>query len=331
MKLLVLRFSALGDVALLRPVFEAVLDAHPELELVFCSRKPYLELFADLPRLVPHVFDPKQHRGLPGLYRLSRELMVHRPDAILDTHGVLRTHILSAFFRMHGRPVYAIDKQRKERADFLRNRGSQRPRLKHAVMRYAEVMDRAGFGASPRNPPTRDAESCSAVLGFAPFASTREKTWPLEYTLELIDALLHKGYPLRLYGAPDELQMLQSRCRPHSLLSWSDPTQGLKAEWETLSALWGMIAMDSANLHLAALSGVPTLSLWGATHPDAGFAPWGIGHHYLQIAETELECRPCSIFGNRKCHRGDWACMTRIKSAKAMARISEIWPLDLMH
>ncbi|MBI1315567.1 glycosyl transferase [bacterium] len=328
MKLLVLRFSALGDVALLRPAFEAILNAHPDLELVFCSRKPFLGLFADLPQITPHVFDPVRHRGLPGLFQLSQELSAHRTDAIVDAHGVLRTHILGLLFRLRGCPVYTIDKQRKERSAFLRHRGMGRPRLNHAVERYADVLVKAGQGASPLSPPIRQPGTFSSVLGFAPFASTREKTWPLEHTLVLIDALLKKGYALRLYGSPGELAQLQSRCAPHPQLSMSDPAQGLRAEWNTLGTLRGMISMDSANMHLAALRGVPTLSIWGATHPNAGFAPWGSGHRMMQISESELDCRPCSIFGNRKCHRGDWACLSRIAPSAVVEAVLELWPLD---
>ena len=71
-----------------------------------------------------------------------------------------------------------------------------------------------------------------------------------------------------------------------------------------------MISMDSANMHLASLLGVPVVSVWGSTHPYAGFYGWGqSGENAVQV---ELYCRPCSVFGNRACYRGDLACLQSI-------------------
>jgi ADP-heptose:LPS heptosyltransferase len=72
--------------------------------------------------------------------------------------------------------------------------------------------------------------------------------------------------------------------------------------------------MDSSNLHLAALAGVPTVSIWGATHPDIGFAPYGESKNntIIQINTSDLPCRPCAVFGDKPCYRGDHACMKNI-------------------
>ena len=83
--------------------------------------------------------------------------------------------------------------------------------------------------------------------------------------------------------------------------------------------------MDSGNMHLAALSGVPVLSIWGATHPDAGFGPWGQGEEaILQIPTDELTCRPCSVFGNKPCWRGDLACLTSISVETVAAGVGRM-------
>ena len=74
-----------------------------------------------------------------------------------------------------------------------------------------------------------------------------------------------------------------------------------------------MISMDSANMHLASMCDVPVLSIWGATHPYAGFMGWGQPlDHAIQV---ELPCSPCSVFGNKACYRGDWACLQQIEPA----------------
>jgi ADP-heptose:LPS heptosyltransferase len=78
-----------------------------------------------------------------------------------------------------------------------------------------------------------------------------------------------------------------------------------------ISHLDGMISMDSANMHLASIYGVPVVSIWGATHPFLGF--YGYGQDPERIVQAELFCRPCSVFGNKPCYRGDFACMKMIE------------------
>ena len=63
---------------------------------------------------------------------------------------------------------------------------------------------------------------------------------------------------------------------------------------------------------MAALAGVPVLSIWGGTHPDVGFAPLGINPEIVQISRDELPCRPCSVFGRETCYIGGFHCLTRI-------------------
>jgi len=72
-------------------------------------------------------------------------------------------------------------------------------------------------------------------------------------------------------------------------------------------------------MHLASLFGVPVVSIWGATHPFAGF--YGYGQSPENIVQIDLECRPCSVFGNRKCYRGDWACMQLISPEVIVEKI----------
>ncbi len=69
--------------------------------------------------------------------------------------------------------------------------------------------------------------------------------------------------------------------------------------------------MDSANMHLAALAGTPTVSVWGATHPYCGFRGWRQKEELT--VQLPMDCRPCSVFGNKPCLRGDYLCLAAIK------------------
>ena len=77
-----------------------------------------------------------------------------------------------------------------------------------------------------------------------------------------------------------------------------------------MSHLDVMLSMDSVNMHLASIAGTRVVSLWGATHPYAGYLGYGQSHD--DVIQADLGCRPCSLHGNRLCKRGDYACLTQI-------------------
>jgi ADP-heptose:LPS heptosyltransferase len=83
-----------------------------------------------------------------------------------------------------------------------------------------------------------------------------------------------------------------------------------KEELDVISGLDVMVSMDSANMHLASLYGVPVISIWGATHPFAGFYGWG--QAIENAVQVDLYCRPCSVFGNKRGVRDDLACLYSI-------------------
>ncbi|RYZ25007.1 MAG: heptosyltransferase, partial [Sphingobacteriales bacterium] len=82
------------------------------------------------------------------------------------------------------------------------------------------------------------------------------------------------------------------------------------------------ISMDSANMHLASLFGIPVISIWGATHPYAGFYGWG--QQLRNAAQIDLYCRPCSVFGNKPCYRGDHACMEQLAESMVVEKVADV-------
>jgi ADP-heptose:LPS heptosyltransferase len=86
-----------------------------------------------------------------------------------------------------------------------------------------------------------------------------------------------------------------------------------------MSHLDGMVTMDSGNMHLASLVACPVISVWGATHTLAGFYGWN--QNPDDAVQIELDCRPCSIYGNKECHRGDYACLNEISPETLAQRI----------
>lgn len=94
---------------------------------------------------------------------------------------------------------------------------------------------------------------------------------------------------------------------------------GIRAELALLSHCNVMLSMDSANMHLASLVGLRTVSVWGATHPYAGFMGWNQQMH--DAVQLDMVCRPCSVFGNKPCARGDYHCLNGIPPSLIIEKI----------
>ncbi|MBP5712127.1 MAG: glycosyl transferase family 1, partial [Prevotella sp.] len=96
----------------------------------------------------------------------------------------------------------------------------------------------------------------------------------------------------------------------------------LEKELILMSHLDLMISMDSANMHLASLVNTPVVSVWGATHPYAGFLGWNQSPE--NIVQMDLPCRPCSVYGRKQCLRGDIACMGSITPQSIVDKVEAI-------
>lgn len=327
-RILLFRLSALGDVVMLLPVLHALEAQYPEVEVVLVSQ-PFaaglVSQFSNV-RLLPARIRA-EHKGLRGLWRLAGEIMAQGAYVgIADMHSVLRVWLIRFFLRVrspfHLPKLRAISKGRRAKSRLVRPKHKQLQPLEHSVQRYADVLARLGYpvevpgevggyagGAIPTG-LLEILDTPSPNVGFAPFAKHKGKIYPLDRARLLVQELVNRGSSVFLFGAGEqELQVFRA---------WKDefpslvlvPDWGLRFEGElaVMARLAVMISMDSANMHLASWAGAPVVSVWGATHPFAGFLGWGQSLANT-IQEDELSCRPCSIYGNRPCRRGDYACL----------------------
>lgn len=337
-RVLVFRFSALGDVAMTVPVLWSFLEKYPDHEIWFVSRPFARDFVAPLPRVHFVPVDLKQkHKGLAGLFLLFRELKkLGSWDAVVDLHSVLRTNVLTTLFRFSGVRVSKIDKGRSEKKKLTRKENKVFKPLQSTVERYRQTFDRAGFPfellnfpgkklygkdlANLERPPWRDLGVSSVLVGIAPFAKHQWKMWPEEKMIKLLGLLEEREIPVILFGGPGpEQQKLEQWVSDFKNARTFAGKLSMAGELELISKVSVMVSMDSANMHIASLAGTRMVSIWGATHPYAGF--YGYGQSAEDAVQVELDCRPCSVFGNKPCHRGDFACMERITPEMVVEKI----------
>jgi ADP-heptose:LPS heptosyltransferase len=311
------RFSALGDVAMLVPVLHSVLKQNPKLNITFISRPMFAPLFNFSNRLTfIGVELDKKHKGLFGLKKLSNELIKNNKfDAIVDVHDVLRTQILRTFFKMKGVKAVVFDKGRKEKKELLK--GTSFNPLKHSTNRYAETFEKLGLKSKIINETwiaKANAKKTEAILhkinlskedqliGIAPFAKHKSKEWSLEKIDELIKTI-GKNYPHKivLFGGGDkERKHLEKLAKKHAHCVTVVGKLTFEEELSLIGNLKAMVSMDSANMHLAVVCSTPVISIWGPTHHYAGFGPLNNEHNIVEVSKEKLPCRPCTVYGKIK-------------------------------
>ena len=346
--ILVIRFSALGDVAMVVPVVYSLAKQHPDIRITVLSRAPFRPLFENLaPNIGFMGADLKrEYKGLRGLNALYRRLTAKQFTAIADLHSVLRSEFLRLRFNMSRCRVEHINKHRKGRRKLTSNNNKQLIQQPTPFQNYVEVFERLGYSINIQftsifaTSPTGKGDLSllpesilspltshpSPLIGIAPFAAHEGKIYPTSLMHEVIRQLTqqHPKARIFLFGRGEkEDQHFTKWCKEFPACVFvSQHLQSMSEELILMSHLDVMLSMDSANMHLASLTGIPVVSIWGATHPFAGFMGWNQTKD--NAVQADLDCRPCSIFGQKPCKRGDYACMNMIKPEIVVEKINTL-------
>lgn len=342
---LMARFSALGDVAMTIPVVYSVCRSYPGVRFVMVTRPSMTAMFVNAPaNLVLVGADVKTaYEGVRGIRRLCGELVAtYRPDVFIDLHNVLRTKLMSVFLRMSGISTARIFKPRAKRRALTRRHNKVMLPLVSQRARYREAFFKAGFAMTEKfdglysGAATADPALFAAItapkpagerwVGIAPFAAHAGKVYPVELmekVVAMLQARADGGHPLRVFlfggGADEQRQLEEWAARYPAVTSLAGKRYGFAAELALINHLDVMLTMDSANMHMAAIAGAPTISMWGATHPYCGFKGWRQNDD--NTIQLPLSCRPCSVFGDKACLRGDLLCLSAIKPESVIEKI----------
>jgi ADP-heptose:LPS heptosyltransferase len=333
--ILVIRLSAIGDVAMTVPVLQKLLLQNPGVQLTVLTQKLLTPLFEPLERTSVYTVETKgKHKGVKGLYKLYRELKnQYTFDAVADLHNVLRSKVISFLFKTSGMKTASIDKGRREKKELTAKENKRLIQLKTSFKRYADVFTTLGLelslDATRQTFPKQELPS--AVLSLfnpakkniciAPFAKHEEKMYPLAKMKSVVKKLWeNKQYQIFLLGGgKHEIDILNEWEKEFTGVINLAGKFSFKEELAIISNMDTMVSMDSANMHLASLFGVPVVSVWGATHPFAGFYGWA--QPADNAVQIDLYCRPCSVFGNKPCYRGDHACMQQLAEEQIMEKV----------
>lgn len=312
--ILVIRLSAMGDVAMTVPVIRAAIEQHPELKITVLTKAFFKPFFRDLKDVEVITADLKvKHKGTFGLYKLAREINKnYNFYAIADLHSVLRSKVLKQFIKC--RRFISIDKGRAEKRKLTS--GKLFEQLKTTHQRYADVFSVLGYAIDLSKPSFPEkvnlgnglknllGDRKKGFIGIAPFAAHDGKMYPLNLMEEAVN-LLSNDYKVVLFGGGKNEEAILNRWE-----KFHDDTVNvagklsLNEELDIISNLDVMLSMDSGNAHVAAMLGVKVITIWGVTHPYAGFAPFNQSQDFALLSDRkQFPLIPTSVYGN-KCPDG---------------------------
>ena len=329
----------MGDVAMIVPVLRCLKKQYPELSVTIVSKKIYKPIFASLQNIKFFEIDLKEkHKGLSGLLTLFKELRGLRPTHIADLHSVIRTHFLKLLFKIYFYKIKTIDKQRSARKQLFRKKNKILKPLTPIHYKYCEVLNNLGFNFSLSNKGLLDPLPIGAKtseglknldldlkwIGIAPFASFQGKVYPLDLMQKIISFLQKEHYVFLFGNGEYEEDKLEVWSNAYENVFGTYKLVSLTSELEIISNLDLMISMDSANGHLAANYNVPVITLWGLTHPFAGFAPFLSNDKNMFLSDRERYPKiPTSAYG-KKMSKGYDGVMKTIDCNEVISRSLEI-------
>ncbi|WP_202700898.1 glycosyltransferase family 9 protein [Flavobacterium sp. UGB4466] len=310
-----MRLSAMGDVAMMVPVLRTFVKQYPTVKITVISRPFFKPFFEGIPNLEFFAFDEKQrHKGFAGLLRLYSDVKKLKIDAFADLHNVLRSKIVSLLFALSGKKRATVDKGREGKKELTRAENKIFAQLPTMFERHAKVFEKLGFPLDISNPEFPQKAKLSPdileiigdqnqkLIGIAPFAQYNSKVYPQDLMQEVIAKLTeNKTYTILLFGGgKKEIEILDSFAQSFENVVNVAGKIKFQQELQLISNLDVMLSMDSGNAHIAAMQGVKVITLWGATHPYAGFLPFGQTMENALVSDrNQYPKLPTSVYGNK--------------------------------
>jgi lipopolysaccharide heptosyltransferase II len=326
--ILVVRFSAIGDILLTTPLLRAIRTRHPGARIAYLTKEQFVPLVGDNPN-VNEVFGIRDEQSLREIAGTIRSV---RYSHLLDLHGNLRTLGLRAIVRG---PWRSYSKRRLERQVLISTKRDIYPADVPMAERYFEAaadLDVEPDGEPPEFFVTPEAEERAearlvalglgqgrALVAIAPGAAHATKCWPADGWIRLTRRLIGTGADVVILGGPEDVELgkaivagVRGRITGGKERAVASAA-GLLTLQESGAALRraaALISGDTGVMHMATAVGIPVVALFGPTVRQFGFFPYRADRS--SVIELPLDCRPCSAQGGPSCPLGHHRCLRAI-------------------
>ena len=317
-KILVIRFSSLGDLILLTPLLGTLRSWAPKAAVHLLTKERYASLFTADDR----VDEVKMLRSgtLRELLELRSTLRAEKYDLIIDAHNVIRSNLLYA--TIHSGVKVQLEKEQLKKFMLTRMRLNLYDRVTHQSERYLDLLRPFSAPTGLSYPslalPDEVIESArdmiqghglqgKPLVALAPGARWETKRWPVEHFADVAEYLSREGYGILLVGGQEDEKL----CSELSRLCTEQPLDAsgkldLLGSAALLAECHALVTNDSAPLHMAEAVGTPVVAIFGPTVRELGYHPQLPSSAMLGL---ELRCRPCSRNGARPCHLHTKECL----------------------
>ncbi|MFD2513811.1 glycosyltransferase family 9 protein [Pontibacter locisalis] len=316
-KILIIRFSSIGDIVLTTPVVRCIKEQVPDAEVHYCTKKA----FANILQYNPYV--DKVHVLGDSLRELLRELKAENFTYIVDLHNNLRTRIIKARLGKPGQSFNKLNYEKWLMVNFKRNR---LPDL-HIVDRYLEAAVALGVKDDGKGLdyfiPQQDEVDLKTLpepfqdgyIAFAIGAQHYTKRLPTDRIIELCERLKQ---PIILLGGKEDITTgeeiaahFQTDGNQNATVVYNACGKySLSGSASLVRQATKVFSHDTGLMHIAAAFQKDIISIWGNTIPEFGMYPFRTKYKVLEV--NGLSCRPCSKIGYKRCPKGHFKCMRDI-------------------
>jgi heptosyltransferase-2 len=325
LRILVVRFSSIGDVLLTTPLLRALHRRHPEAALAFATKRDMAPLVADHPGL-DQVFALEPHEPIA---QFAGRVRAWKPDYGLDLHGSLRSRALRTLLscRWSG---YAKRKVRRAllvatKIDLYRNAPPVAERYFEAARRLDVHPDdrppefHIGAGARERvDEWLAERGWGDGIAALAPGAAHATKRWPVAHWIALAERLAAAGLRPVVVGGPTDRGVAQQLA---AVAASAAGEFSLQETGALLARSRVVVSGDTGVMHMATGVGTPVVALFGPTVRQFGFFPY---HGPGVVLERPLDCRPCSTMGSARCPMGHHRCLIDIAPGDVAAAVERL-------
>ncbi len=341
-KILVVRFSSLGDIILTTPVLDALKGSYRDSEICFLTRQRYRGLLEADPRISSVIyFQPEDRdRGVAGFLRLIRRLNQEKFDLIVDLHSNLRSFLIRNLVRTKKKIRY--DKKLLSRLQMVYFK-KWKTNSVSTVESYLDSLKKIDIVDQHQVPKlfVKDEDRAWAerflleagfkreelLIGIAPGARGEMKKWGKD-KYSFLAKSLSRDLPAKILLVGDGSdQNLIEDIRDYTGEERAIPAVNLPFNklMPLIEKCELFISNDSGPMHLASALGVPTIGIFGPTSPNLGFTPSGLKN---EIFWKGVECSPCSLHGKKRCVRDKRYCMDQIMAEEVMEEAKRIINAD---
>lgn len=311
-KILIIRFSSIGDIVLTTPVIRCIKTQKPEIEIHYVTKTFYKDILVNNPYIT------KIHTIEKDVKEIADELRKENFDFVLDLHNNIRSFQTKSIIK---KPSSSFQKLNFKKWILVNFKIDKMPAM-HIVDRYLEAAKPLGVINDNKGldyfiskedevnlsqlPKAHQAGYIAFVIG----AKHSTKKMPLEKIISICKKLVK---PIVLLGGKED--MLSADAIENAVGTTIYNACGkynLNQSASLLKQAEKVITHDTGLMHIAAAFKKDIISVWGNTVPAFGFTPYIPGENSKIVEVKNLNCRPCSKIGYHKCPKGHFKCMMEI-------------------